>query len=179
MSFTETLVILVVAMIVLGPRKLPEAARKLGRWMGMVRRAGDEFKRQIMSMDQAVEDNLNTAAGNLDRLVPNDEELAKQVNDTLDEVERAYGEPPAFTTDEMWEREQVPGGILPDPPEPEAPPAQPAPEPAPAQPPAAAGRQGGGGAAPAPSAPAEAAAPRLVGLAPTAAPAAAKEVRRG
>ena len=89
MSFTETLVILVVAMIVLGPRKLPEAARKLGRWMGMVRRAGDEFKRQIMSMDQAVEDNLNTAAGNLDRLVPNDEELAKQVNDTLDEVERA------------------------------------------------------------------------------------------
>ncbi len=175
MSFTETLVILVVAMIVLGPRKLPEAARKLGRWMGMVRRAGDEFKRQIMSMDQAVEDNLNTAAGNLDSLVPNDEELAKQVNDTLDEVESAYGAPPAFTTDEMWEREQVPGGILPDPPEPEATPAQPAAkEPAPA-PSAPAARQGGGGA----PAPAETTAPRLVGLAPTAAPAAAKEVRRG
>ena len=80
MSFTETLVILVVAMIVLGPKKLPSAARKVGHWMGMLRRASDEFKRQVMSMDQQLDDRLNAAAGDLDALAPTDEELAKKLH---------------------------------------------------------------------------------------------------
>ena len=44
MSFLETLVILLVAVVVLGPKRLPEAARKVGHWMGVLRRASDEFK---------------------------------------------------------------------------------------------------------------------------------------
>ncbi len=129
MSFTETLVILVVAMIVLGPKKLPSAARKVGHWMGMLRRASDEFKRQVMSMDQQLDDRLNAAAGDLDALAPTDEELAKQVNDTLDEVEAALGAPPDHSPDDDWDAEPVPGGLPPDPP-PSAPePPEPAPPP--------------------------------------------------
>ena len=46
------LVLLVVVLIVVGPKRLPEVARKLGRIMEMFRRAADEFKSQLMSMDQ-------------------------------------------------------------------------------------------------------------------------------
>ena len=45
------LVIAVIAFVVLGPKEMPAAMRKLARYMGKFRRMSDEFKRQIMSMD--------------------------------------------------------------------------------------------------------------------------------
>ena len=41
---TELLIIFVVALLVLGPRKLPEMARTLGRGMAEFRRASDELR---------------------------------------------------------------------------------------------------------------------------------------
>lgn len=51
----EWVVLLAVILIVMGPQRLPEMARKLGRWTETFRRAADEFKRQILSMDQDLE----------------------------------------------------------------------------------------------------------------------------
>ncbi len=48
----EWIVLFVVVLIVVGPKRLPEIARKLGRTMEMFRRAADEFKDQLMNMDQ-------------------------------------------------------------------------------------------------------------------------------
>jgi TatA/E family protein of Tat protein translocase len=48
----EWVVLFVVVLIVVGPKRLPEVARKLGRTMEMFRRAADEFKDQLMTMDQ-------------------------------------------------------------------------------------------------------------------------------
>ena len=42
---TELLVILVVALIVVGPRKLPELGRSLGRSLNEFKRASDDLKR--------------------------------------------------------------------------------------------------------------------------------------
>ena len=42
---TELLVILVVALVLFGPRKLPELSRSLGRSLNEFKRAGDDFKR--------------------------------------------------------------------------------------------------------------------------------------
>jgi sec-independent protein translocase protein TatB len=53
-DFTEWIVLLAVILIVVGPKRLPEMARKLGRWTETFRRAADEFKRQIMTMDEEV-----------------------------------------------------------------------------------------------------------------------------
>lgn len=48
----EWLVLLAVVLIVVGPKNLPSAARKMGQVMSRLRRAADEFKRQLMSMDE-------------------------------------------------------------------------------------------------------------------------------
>ena|ERR1700722_13021096 len=47
MSLTETLIILVGALVLFGPKKLPELARQLGKIMGELRRASNEFKFQM------------------------------------------------------------------------------------------------------------------------------------
>ena len=58
---TEWFVLLGVILIVVGPRNLPSAARKLGQMMTNLRRAADEFKRQLMSMDQEVRKEVDNA----------------------------------------------------------------------------------------------------------------------
>ena len=50
----ELLVILVVALIVLGPKRLPEIARSLGKGMAEFRRASTEFQRTLSaSLEEA------------------------------------------------------------------------------------------------------------------------------
>ena len=46
-GFPELVVILAVALIVLGPQRLPEVARMLGRAYGQLRRASEEFQQTI------------------------------------------------------------------------------------------------------------------------------------
>ena len=48
----EVLLIIAVILIVFGPKNLPELVRKFSRAMSMMRRAADDFKNQIMEMDQ-------------------------------------------------------------------------------------------------------------------------------
>jgi sec-independent protein translocase protein TatB len=47
MSFGETIFLFFLALVVFGPKKLPEIARQAGRLMAELRRASNEFKAQI------------------------------------------------------------------------------------------------------------------------------------
>ncbi len=47
LSFTEVLIIAVLALILLGPDQLPTAARTAGKWMREFRRATEDLKDQI------------------------------------------------------------------------------------------------------------------------------------
>lgn len=47
MNFIELFVIFAVALIVLGPEKLPEVARTLGKLSGQARRAADQLRREF------------------------------------------------------------------------------------------------------------------------------------
>jgi len=58
---TEWLVLLGVILIVVGPKNLPAAARKFGEITAQLRRAADEFKRQILSMDQEIRSTVEDA----------------------------------------------------------------------------------------------------------------------
>ncbi len=50
-GLTELIVILVVALIFIGPEKLPGIARTLGRAFNEFRRAGDELKKSIAGIE--------------------------------------------------------------------------------------------------------------------------------
>lgn len=47
----EWLVLLAVILIVVGPKRLPEMARKFGQYYARFRRAAENFKRQLLEMD--------------------------------------------------------------------------------------------------------------------------------
>jgi len=52
-GMTELLVVLVVALLVLGPKRLPEIARSLGRGMAEFRRASNDLR---ASLSASIED---------------------------------------------------------------------------------------------------------------------------
>jgi Tat protein translocase TatB subunit len=57
----ELLVILLIALIVLGPEKLPDAARKMGNVMGELRRMSSGFQNEMRSaMDDVTRAPLET-----------------------------------------------------------------------------------------------------------------------
>ena len=46
-SFSDSIFLFVLALLLFGPKKLPMLARELGKWMGEFRRASNEFKMQM------------------------------------------------------------------------------------------------------------------------------------
>jgi Tat protein translocase TatB subunit len=64
-SLAELLFILVIALIVLGPERLPEVARTLAGWIRQIREASDDIQRTLMIEDQGSTDSENP----LDRMM--------------------------------------------------------------------------------------------------------------
>ncbi|MBI4523126.1 MAG: twin-arginine translocase TatA/TatE family subunit [Deltaproteobacteria bacterium] len=52
----ELIVILAVALIVLGPKRLPEIARALGKGLAEFRRATDELKDELRQVEREIEE---------------------------------------------------------------------------------------------------------------------------
>ena len=55
---TELMVILVIGLLVIGPKKLPELARSLGRGLAEFRRASTEMRREFLDVTEEVRDPL-------------------------------------------------------------------------------------------------------------------------
>lgn len=85
-GFGEWFVLLAVVLIVVGPKRLPSAARTFGQYYSKFRRAAENFKRQLLDMDteftKAVEeaDKLPDDAFTVDS-AKNDEPAAANVGD--------------------------------------------------------------------------------------------------
>jgi sec-independent protein translocase protein TatB len=61
MSFSETIFLFFLALIIFGPKKLPEIARKVGKVMNEFKRASNDFKAQIEQEISSLEvDNRQT-----------------------------------------------------------------------------------------------------------------------
>src|SRR6478752_7489297 len=56
-GFTEILVISVLALVVLGPEKLPRVAAQIGRWVGRARAMARQFREQLEDEVQLAETN--------------------------------------------------------------------------------------------------------------------------
>ncbi|MEA1923378.1 MAG: twin-arginine translocase TatA/TatE family subunit [Pseudomonadota bacterium] len=53
-GITEIIIILVVALLVVGPKKLPELAKTLGRGLAEFRRTADDFKASVYQDDDSL-----------------------------------------------------------------------------------------------------------------------------
>jgi sec-independent protein translocase protein TatA len=53
-GMTELMVIMAIALVVLGPKKLPELARSLGRGLAEFRRASSDLHREFLNADKDV-----------------------------------------------------------------------------------------------------------------------------
>jgi Tat protein translocase TatB subunit len=51
----ELMLVLIVALLVLGPERLPRMARDLGRIVGELRRTSDEFREEFLQADKYLE----------------------------------------------------------------------------------------------------------------------------
>lgn len=71
-AFSEMLLTALIALIVLGPERLPSAARRLGRWLGQLRQWNSTLRQSldVMPNDAAWQEMKNTAA-----------DLRQQIND--------------------------------------------------------------------------------------------------
>ena len=89
-GFQELALIGVIALIVVGPERLPKMARTLGLWMGKIRYYVGQVKQDIEREVRAQElkEMLDKPARELDGLY----KVAEETKDTLDQAKDALGE---------------------------------------------------------------------------------------
>ncbi|MGE0801353.1 MAG: Sec-independent protein translocase protein TatB [Lautropia sp.] len=99
-SFTEMLIVAVVALVVIGPERLPKVARQAGQWITKLRRYVDDvksdFNRQIelselRSLKKDVEDAAKSIEGSVTGAV-------SDVRSSFDSVNQALQEPGGSST---------------------------------------------------------------------------------
>ena len=55
----EILVIVVLAILVIGPKDVPIVLKKIGSWMGSIKRYFSEIKKDMNDMGNAIEDEIS------------------------------------------------------------------------------------------------------------------------
>ncbi|MCB0322472.1 MAG: twin-arginine translocase subunit TatB [Bdellovibrionales bacterium] len=68
LGFFEIIVVLVVALLVVGPERLPELARTLGRFSWQLRKAADEFRSEVQLSSIGIDDELRKDLNEIRRL---------------------------------------------------------------------------------------------------------------
>lgn len=140
-GFSEILVIMAIALVVLGPEKLPKLAATVGRWMGRAKAMARQFREQLeeeankLELTKELNRQMDLAKSRLDlakSLGLNDDLTPatpdKPVNAAPGEAataEPAPGTDPATAAGHMGEGQgsepPAPGAPRPEPPRPEAP----------------------------------------------------------
>ena len=112
---TEWLVLLGVVLIVVGPKNLPAAARKMGQIMSTLRRAADEFKRQVMSMDQEVSKAVNDATSDTSSSADSSSSGEADASSGSDNGEDLYGDDNPYPGyEDYYDETQYQDGSTPD-----------------------------------------------------------------
>lgn len=117
MSFSELLFLVFVALIVFGPKRLPEIARKAGKILGEFRRASNDFRAQIedevrklelhedvRSIGATLKENVNTVSR-----MALDQQVLEPVKPVVEAEARAERDS-SFDTAEAEERPSVESG---------------------------------------------------------------------
>ena len=104
-GFSELMVIGAVALVVLGPERLPTVARTAGEWLGKAQRLVQQELKKIQQEAKSVADDLNkTVKGQVDQINSEIKDLESSVNNVGDELsasfdkaaKEGFGEKPAL-----------------------------------------------------------------------------------
>jgi sec-independent protein translocase protein TatB len=105
-GFSEMVIVAVVALVVLGPERLPRVARQAGQWMSKLQRYVSDVKSDInrqMELDELrrLKTEVTTAAQGLEGTVRS---VMSDAQSSLDELASAAGEikPPATDWDSIY-----------------------------------------------------------------------------
>ena len=55
----EILIIVIVSILIIGPKDFPIVLKKIGSWMGSIKRYFSEIQRDMADMENAVEDEIS------------------------------------------------------------------------------------------------------------------------
>ncbi len=88
-GFSELFLILVVALIVVGPERLPALARKVGRYVSKAKQTFENVKREVESELETEELNKRLAENNI---LKETKELTNEVTEELNQIAKKAGE---------------------------------------------------------------------------------------
>ena len=55
----EIIIVVIIAIVIIGPKDFPIALKKIGNWIGSVRRYFGEIQRDVTNLHEAVEDEIS------------------------------------------------------------------------------------------------------------------------
>ncbi len=88
-GFSELFLVLVVALIVVGPERLPALARKVGRYVSKAKQTFENVKREVESELETEELNKRLAENNI---LKETKELTNEVTEELNQIAKNAGE---------------------------------------------------------------------------------------
>ena len=97
LGISEIALILILAAVLLGPQKIPEIAKTLGKIFSQAKRATDEFKEEIQKEIRAIDESSKTPADK-DSLIdssprqPQDEKAIEEERKKYEEIYRKLNE---------------------------------------------------------------------------------------
>lgn len=105
-GFSEMVVLAVVALVVLGPERLPKVSRQVGQWMGKLRRYVDDVKSDInrqmeLSELRNIKEQVTDAARDIQSAV---NETVSSAQSQFDEVKHVLEGSEPVTTATDWDR---------------------------------------------------------------------------
>ena len=108
LGMPEILMILAIALIVIGPKKLPDLAKTLGRAMGEFKRSAQDFK-QSLDVETTVKD-MTDIEGITDKKNI-DDKTTSVVKDDADPKDSADTDTPGNNIDELLKKQNLDDGL--------------------------------------------------------------------
>ena len=107
-AWSELLLVLIVAIVVVGPKELPGMLRTFGRMLGKLRRSADDFRRQFdESVREAGGDDLHRELNELRRNNP-----LNEIRNTIEQAAREASAPPRLpTADNYLDKPEEPPAV--------------------------------------------------------------------